>query len=197
MTRPRPKRPPRRWTADRAFCAASVASAASGGKRQRSHWPHGCDAGLAEVAPHGRRAAAGAVEHGVELAYLAHLHGLDGLVEVAQFDAAQRPGKVGGRIERNAVGRGAVTAGATDLLPVSLDRRRRIGMNDVAHVGLVHAHAESDGRDHDGGVGFEELLQAVGANLLVEAGVIRQRRDARGRQLVGELVDAVARASSR
>ena len=82
-------------------------------------------AGLAEVAAHGGGAAAGAVEHGVELAHLAHLHRLDRVVDVAAVDAAHRPGEVGGGIERDALGRVAVAAGAADLLPVGLDRRRR------------------------------------------------------------------------
>ncbi len=88
----------------------------------------------------------------------------------------------------------AVAAGAADLLPVGLDRRRRIGVDDVAHVGLVDAHAEGDGGDHHGGVRFQELLEPGGAQVLVETGVIGQRRHAGGDQLLGQLVDAVARA---
>ena len=192
--RPRPKRPPRRCTAESAFCAASVTSVASGGVRQRSHTPHGLHAGLAEVAAHGGRAAAGAVEHGVELAQLAHLHGLDAGVDVAAVDAAHGPGEIGGGVERDALGRLAVAAGAADLLPVGLDRRRRIGVDDVAHVGLVDAHAEGDGRDHHGGVRLQELLEPRRAHILVETGVIGQRRHAGGNQAFGQLVDAVARA---
>ena len=154
----------------------------------------GGDAGLAEVAAHGGGAAAGALEHGVELAHLAHLHALDGRVHVAAVDAAHRPGEVGGGIERDALGGRAVAPGAADLLPVGLDGRRRVGVDDVAHVRLVDAHAEGDGRHHHGRVGLEELLQPVRAQVLVEAGVVGQRQHACGGQLLGQLVDAVARA---
>ena len=50
-------------------------------------------------------------------------------------------------------------------------------MHDVAHVGLVDAHAEGDGRDDDdAGLGEKEVLvfEPVG---LVHAGVIGQRAD--------------------
>ena len=67
-------------------------------------------------------------------------------------------------------------------------------MDDVAHVGLVDAHAEGDGRHHHGGVRLQELLEPGGAQMLVEAGVVGQRRHAGGNQRLGQLVDAVARA---
>jgi hypothetical protein len=51
IIRPRPNRPPSRCTAECAFCAASVASVASGGLRQRSHWPQASTV----VSPHCRK----------------------------------------------------------------------------------------------------------------------------------------------
>jgi hypothetical protein len=156
--------------------------------------PAGGNAGLAEIAPDRGGPAAGAVEHGVELAHLAHLHGLDRLIDIAAVDAAQHPGEIGGGIERDALGEGAVAPGAADLLPVGLDGVRRIGMDDIAHVRLVDAHAEGDGRHHHGGVGLEELLQAPGAQVFVEPGMIGERRHAGRRQRRCQLVDALARA---
>ena len=185
--RPRPKRPPRRCTAESAFCAASVASTASRRIEAEVALPAGGDPGLAEIAPHGRGAAAGAVEHGVELAHLAHLHGLDRVIDIAAVDAAQRPRQIGGGVERDALGGSAVAPGAADFLPVGLDGRRRIGVDDVAHVRLVDAHAEGDGRHHHGSVGLQELVQPGGAQVLVEAGVIGQCRHARAASFAASL----------
>ena len=67
-------------------------------------------------------------------------------------------------------------------------------MDDEADVRLVDAHAEGDGRHHHRILGLEELLQPVGPQGLVEAGVIGQGRNALGPQLLGQLVGAVARA---
>lgn len=67
-------------------------------------------------------------------------------------------------------------------------------MDHEPYVGFVDAHAEGDGRHHDGGVGFQEFLQPLGAQVLVEAGVVGQRRNALAAQGVGQLVDPVARA---
>ena len=56
---------------------------------------------------------------------------------------------VGPRVEQHAVAREAVAPGAPDLLVVALDRARHLAVDDVAHVRLVDAHAEGDGRDDD------------------------------------------------
>ena len=53
-----------------------------------------------------------------------------------------------GAVEGDALGRLAVASGAADLLPIGLDRGRRIGVDHEAHVRLVDAHAEGDGRHH-------------------------------------------------
>src|SRR4029079_18957050 len=103
------------------------------------------DARLAEVAAYRRRPAAHALQHGIELAHLAHLYALDAGVDVAAVDAAHGPGEVGGGVERNAFGGGDVAGGASTPLPVGFDGGRRVGMDDVAHVRFVDAHAESDG----------------------------------------------------
>jgi hypothetical protein len=50
--------------------------------------------------------------------------------------------------EQPGLGRLAVAPGAAGLLVISLDRLGEAGMGDEAHVGLVDAHSEGDGRDH-------------------------------------------------
>jgi hypothetical protein len=49
------------------------------------------DRGLTKIAAHGGRAAAGTIEHGIELAHLARLHGLHRAVDVPHVDTPQRP----------------------------------------------------------------------------------------------------------
>ena len=57
------------------------------------------------------------------------------------------------------LGRRAVATGAANLLVVRLDAARKVGMEDVAHVRLVDAHPEGDGRDdHHPGLGHEHVL---------------------------------------
>jgi hypothetical protein len=156
--------------------------------------PTGFDLGLAEIAPNRTGAAANAFEHAVKLARLAHLH-LPHLVgQFAGFDPPQRPVQVGGAIEGDALGQFTVAARAADLLPIGLDRRRRIGVDDEADVGFIDTHAEGDGRHHHRLVRLQEVGQAFGADLLVQAGVIGDGRHAGGDQFGGDLVGAVARA---
>jgi hypothetical protein len=65
-------------------------------------------------------------------------------------------------------------------------------MDDIAHIGFVDAHAEGDGRHHHRLVLREELLEPCGAQALVEAGMVGQRRGSGGDQLLGQLVDSIA-----
>ena len=154
--------------------------------------PAGLDPLLAEIAAHGGGATGDPVEHAVELAQLAVLDLTDLLADLAAGGAAQGPGHVGRAIEGDPLGRLAVAARAADLLPVGLDRGRRVGVDDEPDVRLVDAHAERDGRHHHGGIGLEELFQPFGAQVAVEAGVIGQGRDPYGGESLGQLVGAVA-----
>ena len=78
-------------------------------------------------------------------------------------------------VEGEGCRRQAVAPGAADLLVVRLDARRHVGVDDEAHVGLVDAHAEGDGRDHHHTVLAEEDILVVAAHRLVEAGMVGQR----------------------
>ena len=71
-------------------------------------------------------------------------------------------------------GRQAVASGAAEFLVVGFDVAGQVGVGDVAHVGLVDAHAEGDGGDHDHAVpGHEGILIGLALGL-VHAGVVGQ-----------------------
>ena len=76
------------------------------------------------------------------------------------------------------VGRQAVAAGAAGLLVVALDVLGQVEVGDEAHVGLVDAHAEGDGRDHHDAVLAQEAVLVALPHVGVQAGVVGQRVDA-------------------
>ena len=66
-------------------------------------------------------------------------------------------------------------------------------MNDIAHIRLVDAHAEGDGRDHDdAALGHEAVLVGL-ARFLAHAGMIGQRLDAFAGQKCGRLLGLAPR----
>jgi hypothetical protein len=150
--------------------------------------------GLSKVAAHGLGPAGRAVQHGEQLAGLAHLNRLDLLRHGAGLQTPQRPGDVRRAIQGDAVGGFSVAAGAADLLPVGLQAARRIGVDDEADVGLIDPHAEGDGRDHDGAVLGEEAFQPPVALGPGHAGVIGDGVGSGGLQGVGDALAAVAAA---
>ena len=95
--------------------------------------------------------------------------------------------------ERHRVGAQPVTPGASDLLIIALDAAGQIGMADVAHVRLVDTHAEGDRRDHHDAGPMEERILIGISDAGIETGMIGQRVDALGRELVREPLDALAR----
>jgi len=68
-------------------------------------------------------------------------------------------------VEQHAAGGLTVAAGTAGLLDIVLQRARRLGMDDNAHVLLVHAHAEGIGRADD--------LQLAGDEGLLDAPLLR------------------------
>ena len=64
-------------------------------------------------------------------------------------------------------------------------------MGDEAHVGLVDAHAERDGRDHDHILAADERGLVARAHRGLEPGMVGQRPAAAARAL-GELLGLVA-----
>ena len=96
-------------------------------------------------------------------------------------------------VEHMGFGRRAVAPRTSDLLVIGFGARRQIGVEDVAHVGLVDAHAESDGGDHHRiGLGHEGVLVRL-AHLLAHAGMIGERVDAGLHQQRGRILRALAR----
>ena len=90
-------------------------------------------------------------------------------------DAPAEEGHVVKRVERQRIGRQPVAARAPDLLIVALNGRRHIGMGDEAHVRLVDAHPEGDGRDGDDGVFTQETVAIAIARRLIHPRMIGQR----------------------
>ena len=88
-----------------------------------------------------------------------------------------------------------VAPGAAGLLVVGLERARRVEVGDEAHVRLVDAHAEGDGRHHDHAFLLEEVLLVRRAERGVQAGVVGQGAHALGVQRARHRVDLAARGA--
>ena len=87
---------------------------------------------------------------------------------------------VGVGVHQDRAARQPVAAGAADLLVVGLEAARQRRVDHGAHVGLVDAHAERDGRDHHLDAAVEELLLHALAVLRVEARVVGAAGEMRG-----------------
>ena len=97
-------------------------------------------------------------------------------------DLAAAQADVLGAVERQRLGRGAVAAGAADLLIIGLDRLGQVGVRDPADVGFVDPHAKGDrGRDHQPVLALEPRLGGA-AGLGLHPAVIGERGDAGGVQ---------------
>ena len=95
-------------------------------------------------------------------------------------------------VKGQAVTLAAVTAGAAGLLVVPLQRFGNVVVNDVAHVGLVDAHAESDrGDDHLDAL-HQEIVLVGSPRHGVHARMVGQRTDAVGDEQLGKLLDLLA-----
>ena len=86
-----------------------------------------------------------------------------------------------------------VAAGAAGFLVIGLNVFRQVEVRDEAHIGLVYAHAEGDGRGHDHAVLAQKSCLVFFARVFVHAGVVGERAHAVGRQPFRGLVDVVAR----
>ena len=148
---------------------------------------------FAEVAQQGLMAAGGGfaeAEQGIEL---------------LQFDALAFFGRIAGKQHlahrhdiAQAVGhpriRGqAVASGASGFLIVAFHALGQIEVGDEAHVGLVDAHAEGDGGDHDDAFFAQESFLVFVARGGIQSGVIGQRIPALLFEPRGGLIDLLAR----
>ena len=95
--------------------------------------------------------------------------------------------------KQQAVGGQAVAPGAAGFLVVALDVLRQVGVDDVADVGFVDAHAEGDGGADDLGLVAEEGVLVFRAFHLVEPGVIGDGGKSLRAQRGGERLGAFAR----
>ena len=81
-----------------------------------------------------------------------------GLGGLGILDHLAQAGDVLQAIDHPGIGGQAVAAGAAGLLVIGFEALGQIEMGDEAHVGLVDAHAEGDGGDHDDAVFLEEAV---------------------------------------
>jgi hypothetical protein len=139
-------------------------------------------AGFAKVIQQAHPATAGGfaqTEQGVELGkrYAAIFFAALGLIYHAALlhHVTQAVGHPG-------VGGCAVAACATGFLIVAFHAFGQVEMSDEAHIGLVYAHAESDGGDHHDALVALEACLVIGARSGIHAGVIGQRIHALRRQ---------------
>ena len=115
-------------------------------------------------------------------------------IDGALGDAPADQPAIGGGVQEHAARGLAVAPGTARLLVVGLERVGQRPVPDRAHVGLVDAHAEGGGRDHDLGLALHEPRLHRGALGVGQARVVGRRVQPLGPQLSGELLAAPARA---
>lgn len=123
-------------------------------------------------------------------------HGLELLGrEVCALGATQKELRgvdVSGRVEQQAFGPRPVSAGATRLLVVVLERERQVVVGDVAHVALVDAHAKGVRGYHDGGAVIDEVGLVALALLGRQTCVVARGGDTVLAQHVADVLDGSA-----
>jgi hypothetical protein len=97
--------------------------------------------------------------------------------------------------QQQRVRRKAVAPGAADLLIIALDRIGRIGVGDEAHVRLVDAHAEGDGRHHDDALARKKRVLMRRALLAALPCVIGQRVEAEAAKIAREHIHLATRVA--
>ena len=102
-------------------------------------------------------------------------------------------GEVAARVEQDTLGFQPVPAGSARFLLVVLDGARRTGVNDIANVRAVDAHAERHRGDHDVGPLLEECLLMTAPHLVWEPRVIRQGMMTESVEPARQLLDLLAR----
>ena len=197
----------RRSAGRRAGGSGRCSSAPCARPRSRPRWPAG--AGSCRSSPQGRarprrsrpssrtRRQSCASASASSASSLPRWHALELLAGRALVDHAALVHHVGQAVGHPGVGGQAVAAGAAGLLVVALDVLRQVEVGDEAHVGLVDAHAEGDGRHHHDAVLAQEAVLVALAHVGVEPGVVGQRGDAFVVQPGGGLLDLLARSGSR
>ena len=134
--------------------------------------------GFAEMGEDGLAPAVGGFADGEQRLELGALDALDLVGCAALVDHPPALHDIRHAVAHPCFGRLAVAPGPAGFLVVGLDRGRHIHMGDIAHVGLVDAHAEGDG-------GHEAKLFLLEEGVLV--GAAHRSRQAR---MIGQCPDA-------
>ena len=95
-------------------------------------------------------------------------------------------------VKGQAVALAAVAAGAARLLVIAFERLGNVVVDDIAHVGFVDAHAESDRRHDHLDALHQEVVLIGGARRRIHTGMVGQRPDAIGHEQLGQLLDLLA-----
>ena len=115
---------------------------------------------------------------------------------IAAVDQKAAHAKIVAVPQQVAAGRIAIAAGTTRLLIVGLDALGHVVMDDVAHVGLVNAHAKGVGGDHHLNVVVDKSALALATGVVAHAGMVSAHANAAGAQrlgkLAGERIDGLA-----
>ena len=86
-----------------------------------------------------------------------------------------------------AAGRIAIAAGAARLLVVGLDALGHVVVDDVAHVGLVDAHAKGVGGNHHLDIVIDKGALTLTTGVVAHAGMVAANANAAGAQRLGKL----------
>ena len=143
------------------------------------------------MAQQDRAAAARGLDQGGERVQPLALAGAAALLDLG-LDPPAGAGEILGAPEQPGLGRLAVAPGAAGLLIISLDRLGDAGMGDEAHVRLVDAHAEGDGRDHHHLLARRRRRPGCARGPAARARHDRAAPAARPAELLGELLGLVA-----
>ena len=146
-----------------------------------------------EIGQQGLPAAAGFFtqrQHGIELVLL---QALVTLVALGVLQHLLEHHHVLQAVGHPGICRQAIPAATPGFLVVRLEGLGQVQVRDEPHVGLVDAHAERHGRDHDQAFLVEEALLVMGSGFVGQAGVIRQRREALLTEEHRHFVDFLAR----
>ena len=95
-------------------------------------------------------------------------------------------------VESDALAFAAVAACTASLLIVAFEAFRYVVVNDETHIGLVDAHAESDGGNDDIHFFHQEFVLVLGTHFVVQSRMVGKGFDSVELQQLGQLLHAFA-----
>jgi hypothetical protein len=163
------------------------------GRREASVAIAAGSACLAEVIEQPHAATAGGLAQAEQSIELGRTDAFVIVCGIRDLDQAPLLDDIGQAVRHPCIRRSAVASGASGFLVIGLDALRQVEMGDEAHIRLVDAHAERDGRDHDQALFALKSRLVLAPRRVVHAGVIGQGVDALGAEPRRGLVDLAPR----